>query len=120
MMLPLSTLTRRALVAATTAFVAVAPAVDARTKSPQAFAKVTLSDATANDVTTFGFTFKGGVAHPASGKSGDFSGSVFVGTDTSSTEARASLIKDLKGVASDTPANLGETVPADRIAAVLL
>src|SRR5215207_3324174 len=66
-MLPLSALSRRALVAATTALVAVVPSAEARTrKPPLAFVKATLSDPTVPAVTTFGFTFQAAIAHPAS------------------------------------------------------
>jgi len=119
-MLPLSALSRRALVAATTALVAVVPSAEARSKPPQAFVKATLSDPTAPDASTFGFTAQTAVAHPESGTTGEFPVSVFVDSDTSTSEARATIITDLKGATSARLAGLGVTVPPDRIAVVLL
>jgi hypothetical protein len=120
-MLPLSALSRRALVAAATALVAIVPTAEARTKKPpQAFAKATLSDPTAPDATTFGFTAQTAVAHPESGTTDEFPVSVFVDSDTSTSEARATIITGLKGATSARLAGLGVTVPPDRIAVVLL
>ena len=74
-MLPLSALTRCALVAAATALVAVGPrAADARKKPPLAFLTGTVSMAAAPDATTFEYTYRVAVAHPASGKATDGSG----------------------------------------------
>jgi hypothetical protein len=120
-MLPFSALSRRALVVAATALVAVVPSAEARTrKPPLAFVKATLSDPTVPDVSTFGFTFQAAIAHPASDTRDETTGSVFVDSDTSATEARAVITSALKDVGSLALANLGQTVPADRIAVVLL
>ena len=89
-------------------------------EAPQAFVMATLSDPVAADFTTFGFTFQLAVSHLASEKTGETSGSVFVDANSSSAEARASLNKGLKQSASSRLSTLGETVPADRIAVVLL
>ena len=45
---------------------------------------------------------------------------VFFPSDASSADARASIITDLQGVGSTLLTALGETVPADRIAVMLL
>ena len=69
-MLPLAALSRRALVAAATALVAVGPkAADARKQPPLAFLAGTMAAASAPDATTLGYTSRVAVAHPASGKS---------------------------------------------------
>ena len=119
-MLPLSALSRRALVAAATALVAVAPAVDAKKKPPQAFLAIAIQGVTiANGA--FLWSYQAQVHHPASGFTKDLSGTTSgVAFTASQDQTRQAIISGARSLAKIFLAQANHDVPADRIAVVLL
>jgi hypothetical protein len=124
-MLPLSALSRRALVAAA-ALVTVVPRAEAQTSvPPQVFVKATLSDPSpseAKDPSTFTFsvTFQAAIVRPASGATEALRGSIFVDATASATAAQAELVSGLQGVVAEHLVRQGYRVPPSLIDVVLL
>jgi hypothetical protein len=122
-MLPLSALSRRALVAAATALMAVAPTVDAAEKKPLAFVGGTVTKvAIGPDGTTFQWDVQALLSQPepAPRFEADLSTTVNSGVDESRSTVRSQIAAILRNNAFSALEAEDRTVPENRIAVVLL
>jgi len=111
-MLPLSALSRRALVVAATALVAVAPTVDAKKKKPPGFAGVVVTAVTPIS------GFDVAVALPGPSVTG-FSGTLDVATGASTDQVRSEIAAEVKRRVSEFVPGSGQNVLPDRVAVTL-
>ena len=124
-MLPLSALSRRALIAAA-ALVTVVPRAEAQTSlPPQVFVKATLSDPTpfeAKDPSPFMFsvTFQAALVRPAAGATEAFRGTLYIAATASATAAQAELVSGLQRVTAEHLVRQGYRVPPSLVDVVLL
>lgn len=125
-MLPFSSLSRRALVAAA-ALAAVVPSAAAKKKPkpkpPLAFAWVILTNVSvdvAGPEPLLIWAFKAAYLHPATGEPGSLSSSGHAAVPTTAKAARAAITAWIAMAVSASLAMDGIAVPADRIEVVLL
>ena len=122
-MLPLSALSRRALVVVATALMAVAPTVDAAEKKPLAFVGGMVTKVAIDpDGTTFQWDVQALLSHPepAPRFETDLSTTINSGVDQSSSEVRSQIAAVLKNNAFSALQAEDRTVSKNRIAVVLL
>ena len=125
-MLPLSSLSRRALVAgAAVAAVASAPSAVARKRKPPplAFYSVTMTgvrDFASGSDRAFIWDLNGAVFHPDTDTHFVWGGTLGVAANLSAKAARAQIIKQLQSHASSGLQTKGQNVPADRIDVILI
>ena len=120
-MLPQSALSRRALVAAVTALVAVVPSAEAKKQKPLAFVAATVGSfgLTAN-ATRFDVAVPLEFVHPDSGAKGVTELQMTIALAPSTEAARTEIIKSIKTNVSISLEQLGVNVPPDRVAVALL
>jgi hypothetical protein len=120
-MLPLSSLSRRALVAAA-AVAALAPHAEAskRKKPPLAFVAVRVTDINPQGVVGFRWDFTGIAIHPGNGTNVLVTGTVVVDAGASNTETRSEITAAAKSAATAALLSQGAVAPEDRIAVTLL
>jgi hypothetical protein len=125
-MVPLSSLSRRALVAAA-AVASLAPGAEARKRKrrrtppppPLAFLALVLTDVTAPDAFGLLWHLRESLAHPASGFTRETAASVGVASDATAAQVRARIVAARRNSAALALANAGRAVPEDRIAVTL-
>ena len=121
-MLPLSSLSRRALVAVA-AVAALAPHAEARKrkKPPLAFVAVRVTDINPQGVVGFRWDFRGIAIHPANGTNVLVTGTTaVVAAGASNTETRSEITAAAKSAATAALLSQGAVAPEDRIAVTLL
>jgi hypothetical protein len=121
-MLPFAALSRRALVVAVTALVAVPDAVAAKKQKPPlaSVAAVVTEVAVGSDGTTFVWSFQAVLSHPESGFEDDLSGVANSGVTDSEKQVRADIVQTLKNFAEASLQGQNLTIPTDRISVVVL
>ena len=121
-MLPLSALSRRALVIAA-AFAALAPGAEAgkHHKPPLAVASVVLVDITPSSPGVFNWAFQGAVVHTESGNQARLNSSGDITPTATTDQARKEIVSLMRFRAVEALRNQrGLEVPQGRIAVVLL